>query len=93
MLENSAVKKKSKSNSTPTYTLIICLININLSVSCHLTEEIHCHMIDHTVAFELLEFEAKSDKTNDYQSDFVSLETLCEGALRDISKAHILREG
>lgn len=93
MLENSAVKKKSKSNSTPTYTLIICLININLSVSCHLTEEIHCHMIDHTVAFELLEFEAKSDKTNDYQSDFVFLETLCEGALRDISKAHILREG
>lgn len=28
-------------------------------------------MIDHTVAFEFLEFEAKSDKTNDYQSDFV----------------------
>lgn len=74
MLENSAVKKKSKSNSTPTYTLIICLININLSVSCHLTEEIHCHMID-------------------YQSDFVFLKTLCEGAIRDISKAHILREG
>ena len=41
-------------------------------------------MIDHTVAFELLEFEAKSHKTNDYQSDFVFRQTLCESALRDI---------
>lgn len=37
-------------------------------------------MIDHTVAFELLEFEAKNDKTNDYQSDFVFRQMLCESA-------------